>query len=181
MSEHSSPSPRLVRDLMTVGVATCSPETPVVEVARLILENGLEEVVVLEDGNALGVIGQDDLVRAYATGNGSVRTVLAREIMREGVPQVPPDIPLEAAAQIMRDMGVRALFLMHHAGGIQYPAAVITYRHLLRHLAAIDANELRDMGIKAERKLPLQAFIERRDTARDAVQRRKGSTSENQY
>lgn len=180
MNEPFITSLRLVRDLMTVGVATCSPETPVADVARLILENGLEEVVVLEDGNALGVIGQDDLVRAYATGNVSVRTALAREIMREGVPQVPPDIPLEAAAQIMRDKGIRALFLMHHAGGIEYPAAVITYRHLIRHLAAKDGNELRDLGIKAERKLPLQAFIERRDAAREAVQKRKENRSENQ-
>lgn len=178
MSEPNAPSPRLVRDLMTVGVATCSPDTPVIDVARLILEDGLEEIVVVEEGNALGVIGQDDLVRAYARGNGSVKTGLAREIMREGVPQVPPDIPLEAAAQIMRDLGVRALFLMHHASGIEYPAAVITYRHLLRHLAANDGNDLRDLGIKAERKLPLQAFIEKRDAARKAVQKRKGSTSE---
>jgi CBS domain-containing protein len=175
MSDLSPSEPRFVRDLMTVGVATCSPETPVVEVARLILENGLEEVVVLDDGNALGVVGQDDLVRAYAIGHSDLRSTPARDIMREGVPQVPPDIPLEAAAQIMRDQGVRALFLMHHAGGIEYPAATITYRHLLRHLVAIDGNDLRDLGIKAERTPPLQAFLERRDAARKAVQERKGS------
>jgi len=38
--------------------------------------------------------------------------------------------------------------------------------------------DLRDLGIKAERRLPLQAFIEKRDAARKAVQKRKGSTSE---
>jgi predicted transcriptional regulator len=175
MSESPTPGPRLVRDLMTVGVATCSPETPVAEVALMILEIGLEEVVVLEEGNALGVIGQDDLVRAYARGDGSEKTATAREVMREGIPQVPPDIPLEAAAQIMLDQHIRALFLMHHAGGIEYPAAVITYRHLLRHLAANDGDELRDLGIKAERKLPLQTFLEKRDAARKAVSERKGS------
>ena len=52
------------------------------------------------------------------------------------VPRVPPDIPLKTAAQIMQDQGVRVLFLTHHAGGIEYPAAYITYKHLLRHLAA---------------------------------------------
>jgi hypothetical protein len=98
--------------------------------------------------------------------------------MCEGIPQVPPDIPIEAAAQIMQDKGVRALFLTHHAGGIEYPAAVITYRHLLRHLVANDENDLRDLGIKADRKLPLQAFVERRDAARQAVQERKGSKPE---
>ncbi len=72
--------------------------------------------------------------------------------MREGVPQVPPDIPLTAAAQIMQDQGVRALFLMHHAGGIEYPAAMLSLTtHLLRHLAAKDDDELRDLGIHADR------------------------------
>ncbi|HJW89519.1 MAG TPA: CBS domain-containing protein [Anaerolineales bacterium] len=154
---------------MTVGVATCSPDTPVAELARLILERGMEDLVVLEDGHALGVVGQDDLVRAYASGNGASLT--AREVMREGVPQVPPDIPLEVAAQIMRDLKVRSLFLMHHAGGIEYPAAVITYRHLLRHLAAREVAELVDLGIKASRQLPLDTFAEKREAAQKRVGR----------
>ena len=85
--------------------------------------------------------------------------------MRAEVPQVPPDIPLTAAAQIMQDQGLRILFLTHHAGGIAYPAAYITYKHLLRHLGARDARDLRDLGIKAERESPLETFIRRRDEA----------------
>ena len=87
--------------------------------------------------------------------------------MRDGVPQVPPDIPLVAAAQLMQDLKVRTLFLMHHAGGIEYPAAMISYKHLLRHLAADNEAELRDLGIRAERKTPLEMFIQRRDAARN--------------
>jgi CBS domain-containing protein len=108
------------------------------------------EIVVLEEGNALGVVGQDELIRAYAT--GAYQGLTAEEIMREGVPQVPPEIPLTAAAQVMLDRGGRALFLMHHAAGMEYPAAIVTYRHFLRHMAAKDAAELRDLGILAERQ-----------------------------
>ena len=43
------------------------------------------------------------------------------------VAQVPPDIPLAAAAQMMRDKHLRAVFLMHNASGIIYPAAMLTY------------------------------------------------------
>ena len=39
-------SPRFVRDLMTVGVPTCPPETLVADVARLLSEKNFEEVVV---------------------------------------------------------------------------------------------------------------------------------------
>jgi CBS domain-containing protein len=164
VKEHAQNPPRLVRDLMTVGVETCTPETTIAELARLFLERGVEEVVVLEEGNALGVVGQDELVRAYT--REEFRTLHAADILREGVPQVPPDIPLSAAAQIMLDQKVRALFLMHHAGGIEYPAAVISYRHYLRHIIAQDADDLKDLGIHAQRRLPLDTFIERREEAR---------------
>jgi len=159
--------PTLVRDLMTVGVATCAPNTPVVDLARLLVEKNLEAFVVLdgEEGHALGVVGQDELVRAYA--HQEVNELKASDILREGVPQVPPDVPLTVAAQLMLDQGVRALFLMHHSAGIEYPAAIITYHHLLRHLVARDESELRDLGMHAERQSPLETFIQRRDAARN--------------
>ena len=157
-------SPELVRDLMTVGVLTCTPGTPLAELAQLMLDKNCEAVVVMQDGHALGVIGEDELVSAFH--REDPRKLVAADVLREGVPQVPPDIPLAAAAQLMRDQGVRTLFLMHHAGGIEYPAAQISYRHLLRFLAAQDESELRDLGIHAERQSPLEAFIQRRDAAR---------------
>jgi CBS-domain-containing membrane protein len=152
MGDEQKRNPELVRDLMTVGVSTCPPDTLVVDIARLMLEKGLEAVVVLdpEEGHALGVVSQTELARAYA--RPDVRDLTAEQVMRDDVPQAPPDIPLAVAAQLMQDQNTRALFLMHHAGGVIYPAGVITYAHLLRHLAARDAEELRDLGIGAERR-----------------------------
>ena len=156
---------KLVRDLMTVGVPTCAPHTPVMDVARRLLEEGLEAIVVQnEEGHAVGVISQDDLVRAY--GRADQQALMASDVMTEGVPQIPPDIPLAAAAQIMRDLGVRVLYLTHNADGITYPAASLSYHHLLRHLAAGDTAGLKDLGIKAEREPPLATFFRRRDEAR---------------
>lgn len=86
--------------------------------------------------------------------------------MSEGVPQVPPDIPLAAAAQLMVDNGWQIVFLMHNAGGIIYPAAMLSITHFLRHLAARSDDDLRDLGIKAERQPPAEAFKQRRDAAR---------------
>jgi len=162
-------SPELVRDLMTVGVATCSPETPVRDIARQILENDLEAVVILdaEEGHALGVVSKDELVESYT--RSQVDILKAEDVMNDGVPQVPPDIPITAAAHLMRDKNVRVLFLMHHAGGVEYPAALISYQHILRHLAARSEEELRDLGINAERKSPIQDFLERRDASRRRV------------
>jgi CBS domain-containing protein len=160
---------RLVRDLMTVGVKTCPPHTPVVEIAHLLLDQDLEAVVVLDqEGHAVGVVSRDELVRAYAREDGA--TLTAEAVMREGVHEIPPDIPLAAAAQIMQDLGIRVLFLMHNADGITYPAAMLSYKHLLRHLAAQDDADLKDLGIRAERESPIEAFIKRRDAARKQAQ-----------
>jgi predicted transcriptional regulator len=155
----------LVRDLMTVGVPTCSADTLVTDLARFLVENNLEGLIVLDpEGHAVGTVGQDDLVKAYA--HDGWHHLTAEQIMREDIPQIPPDIPVTAAAQIMRDQGVRVLFLMHHADGIHWPAGMISYRHLLRHLAAQDYAELKDLGIRAEREAPLKTFIKRREAAR---------------
>ncbi len=165
MAEDRNASPTLVRDLMSVGVLTCSTDTRIVELTRVLLEKELEGAVVLDDqGHAVGVVSKDDLVRAYA--GGDYESLVAEEVMQDGVPQIPPDIPLAVAAQIMQDKGVRNLFMMHHAGGIEYPAAMLSYDHFLRHLAAEHAADLSDLGIKAARESPLETFIKRRDEAR---------------
>lgn len=164
MNKEPPTTPRLVRDLMSVGVPTCTMEDSVVDLTRWFLEKDIEGAVVLdENGHGAGIVTQDQLVQVYA--RGGYQELTAQDILEPQVPQVPPDIPLTAAAQIMQDMGVRILYLTHHAGGIEYPAAYITYKHLLRHLGARDEQELRDLGIKAERESPLDTFMRRRDEA----------------
>jgi predicted transcriptional regulator len=161
---NKSPSLSLVRDLMSVGVPTCGLDDSVAELTRWFLEKQIEGAVVLdENGHGAGVVTHDELVSAYA--KGDYEGVTAVDIMRADVPTIPPDIPLTAAAQLMQDMGVRVVYLTHHAGGIEYPAAYITYKHLLRHLAAEDGEDLKDLGIKAEREAPLETFFRRRDEA----------------
>jgi CBS domain-containing protein len=156
---------KLVRDLMTVGVPTCKITTPVADIARFLLENNVEEMVVLgEEGEGVGVCGYKELVKAY--GREGVQTLTAEEVMSEGVPELPADISLNVAAQIMRDKYIRVAYMTHNSAGIIYPAASISYKHLVRHLAARDEAELKDLGIEAERKSPIDVFIERRDQAR---------------
>ena len=158
-------TPELVRDLMTVGVPTCKTTTPIVEIARFLIENNIEEMVVLGDeGEGVGVCGYKELINAYE--REDVRKLTAEEIMTEGVTELPSDIPLTLAAQLLRDKDIRVAYMNHNSAGIIYPAASISYKHLVRHLAAEDESDLKDLGINAERKSPLELFIERRDEAR---------------
>jgi len=166
MNQDSQQTPKLVRELMTVGVVTCAINTPVTTIAKTILEKDIEAVVVLDDeGHAVGIVSQDEIVNAYGHGNNFL-DITAEDILREGVPQIPPDIPLGAAAQFMRDKKTRTFFLMHHAGGIEYPAAVLSYKHFLRLIAMENPEDIKDMGAGADRENPINLFIERRDSRR---------------
>lgn len=155
----------LVRDLMTVGVPTCKTSTSIVDIARFLVEQNIEEMVVLgNEGEGVGIVGYEELVGAY--GRENAKSLTAEEIMREGVPEFPADIPLVTAAQMMKDKGIRVAYMTHNSSGIIYPAAMISYKHIVRHLAAKDESELKDLGLAAERKSPIEVFIERRDEAR---------------
>lgn len=150
---------------MTVGVPTCKFNTPIVDIARFLIENHAEEMVVLgEEGEGVGTCGYKELVFAYE--RDDVRELTAEEIMTEGVFELPSDITLKLAAQLMQDKNVRVAYMNHNSAGIIYPAASISYKHLVRHLAAEDQSDLKDLGFNAERRSPLDVFIERRDKAR---------------
>jgi hypothetical protein len=56
---------------------------------------------------------------------------------------------------------------MHHAAGIEYPAAAISYKHFLRLLVAESQAELSDLGIRADRVAPLDEFIQRREESKE--------------
>lgn len=156
---------KLVRDLMTVGVPTCKWDSPIVDIARFLLEKNVEAMCVLDaEGHGIGVVGADELVWAYA--REGYETLTAEDVMREGVPELPPDISLAVAAQMMKDRGIRVAYMLHNAAGIIYPAAYVSYQHILRHMAARDQSELKDLGIAAARKSPIEIFIEKRDEAR---------------
>lgn len=156
---------RLVRDLMTIGVPTCKFDSPVVDIACFLIENNVEEMVVLgEEGEGVGVVGYEELVTAYHREN--VRELTAEQVMREGVTELPSDIPLVVAAQMMKDKGARVAYMNHNSAGIIYPAAMISYKHLVRHLAAKDESELKDLGLAAERKSPVEVFLQRKNEAR---------------
>jgi len=156
--------PDLVRELMTVGVFTCTAETPIVDLVPHFLEKSLEEAVVMEDGNAIGVIGQVEMVRAMESADWKALKV--EDLMREDFLVIKPDITIIEAVKIMQEKNVRAAYLMHNAAGRIYPAGIITYNNILHLLAAKKPEDLNALGFNAARVSPLEAFIQKRDAAK---------------
>jgi CBS domain-containing protein len=59
---------RTVRDAMVADVVTVTPDTPIRDVARVLVERHLHRVPVAAGGKLLGVISSLDLVRVIAEG-----------------------------------------------------------------------------------------------------------------
>jgi CBS domain-containing protein/mannitol/fructose-specific phosphotransferase system IIA component (Ntr-type) len=100
----------VVGDLMTRDVVAVRPETPVREVARLMLEKGWRAVpVVGPDGAILGVVTDRELletvlplVRTGAPpGRGALENVTARDVMRKRVLGITEDQPIADVAALM--------------------------------------------------------------------------------
>jgi len=156
---------KLVRDLMHIGVTTCRADAPLAEAVRMLLREGLESLIVLdENGHAVGMLSRREAVAAYGRSGvdaQDARTLTVAEVMCPDIPEIPPDIPATTAAQIMLDRNVREIYLMHHAGGIGWPAAVLRFEDVLRYLAAESEEEIAAMGVGAPRKSPIDVFMER--------------------
>jgi CBS-domain-containing membrane protein len=112
-------------------VPTCRIDTSLGEAVGRLLGEHLEALIVLDErGDAVGALTRQDIVAAYGRPGADLhneKTLTIAEVMRHEIPEVPPDIPAITAAQIMLDLKVRELYLMHHDCGIRWPAAAFRF------------------------------------------------------
>ena len=147
----------LVRDVMQVGVPTCREDTPLKEAARLLVERNVGALIVLdEDANMTGWIGEHHMARVAGE---DVSSLVAGDVLNEQVPVILPDVPAAAAAQLMLDQGLRQMFVTHHAGGVKYPAAMITLQDVCRIVAGMERAP--GVGVGAERPSAIDLFKHR--------------------
>ena len=79
-----------------------TPETPVVEIARIMAARRIGAVlIVTASGQVAGILSERDIVKAVADRRNGVRCLAAEEIMTREVVMVGPDTPVEAALEIM--------------------------------------------------------------------------------
>jgi CBS domain-containing protein len=57
-----------VRDVMTGDVVTATEQTPVTEIAQMMLDNRINRVPIMRDYRVVGIITRTDLLRAFAKG-----------------------------------------------------------------------------------------------------------------
>ena len=99
-----------VERIMTSDPACCTPDTPLQEVARLMVENDCGQIPVVENGSSrrtVGVITDRDIVcRTLARGENPLN-LTAEHIMTRPVLTVRPDTKVEECCRLMEERQVR--------------------------------------------------------------------------
>ncbi len=117
-------------DIMTREVVAASPDTPVRDVAKLMIDHHISGVPVIDAGKLVGIISENDLLRRIELGTEKTRsrwlqlftsddTLLAeyvhargrqaRDVMSMDVVTVPPDAPVATIAEIMESRHIKRI------------------------------------------------------------------------
>ena len=91
-----------VAEVMGTELYTLTPDTVVASAKRLALDNGIDHLLVLDNGTLTGIVCREDLRTAQ-------RHAFVGECMSSPVLCIGPDTTLEEAAQIMCEQGVSCL------------------------------------------------------------------------
>jgi acetoin utilization protein AcuB len=98
-----------IRDIMSANVITVSPDTLIVEAERIMKENNIRRLPVVEEGELVGIVTKYDLLEASPSPATSLSVyelnyllarMQVREIMTEHPYIVTPDTPFEEALAI---------------------------------------------------------------------------------
>ena len=126
---------KLVRDIMKIGVPTCTLETSLSEVAKIMARDQSDALIVMDESGACGVVTQSDLVRAYSR---NFELLAAKDVMTDRIISIAPETALTAAANLMQDEQVHQVFIMHEHPGPSRPSAVVTMRAIVREMAGLE-------------------------------------------
>jgi len=100
---------RTVKEIMTRDPRTVNADDPVVEAARIMRDDDIGDVIVLEDGRVGGIVTDRDIVvRGVADGRdpGSTRV---SDVCTSGVEAVEPSASVDDALRKMRESDIRRL------------------------------------------------------------------------
>jgi CBS domain-containing protein len=142
-----------VRDLMSSPVVCVSPDTPLKQVAAILVERGISAVpVVQEDGWMIGIVSEADLVR-LETGDDPLRHVRptaplpttvpqrADEVMTRDVIALPAEADAAEAARLMIERHVKRIPIMSG----QRVVGILSRRDLLRTMVRDDTEIKADL------------------------------------
>jgi CBS domain-containing protein len=123
-----------VRDVMTEGVISCSPDAGLEDVAALMRERGISALVVVDGGVAAGVISQTDLVNAAFVQPylRYWRGMTARHLMSAPVVAVRPDALLADAIELLRSRRIHRVVVTEPTPAGERPVGILSTTDIAR-------------------------------------------------
>jgi len=91
------------------SVVTIAPDITVLDALKQMAEKNIGSIVVLDNGQYVGVLTERDYARKVILKGKSSTTTLVHEIMSTGLPRITPDNSLETCMQIMSENNIRYL------------------------------------------------------------------------
>ncbi len=109
---------------MRRGVVTCGVDANAAEVARIMLDNDVSALVVVDERlNACGVISKTDLIGYYGK---DLSLITAEDIMTSEILTVSPDTLVHEAVQLMLERRIHQLVIVTKGGAHRRPVAIFT-------------------------------------------------------
>jgi len=96
-------------DIMSREVVTAAPQDTIASAARTMSEHNVSCVVVVEAGQAVGILTEKDVLKGVAGRDIDFHRLRVQERMTSPAVTIPPDTPILDAGRIMSDRGIRRL------------------------------------------------------------------------
>lgn len=98
-----------IREMMTKGTFSVTPQTPVIEAAGLMRVHDIGVVPVLENGRVVGMLTDRDIVLQVVADGDDPRTTTVGEVMSQGSVTVQEEQSIDEAVELMEKYQVRRL------------------------------------------------------------------------
>lgn len=98
-----------VRDIMTSSVEWVTPETKIVDVAKLMKRDDVGSIPICQGNDLVGIITDRDIVLNVVAPGKNVSDTLAKDAMSKNVISVSADQDVHEAANLMSQYQIRRL------------------------------------------------------------------------
>jgi len=135
----------LVSEVMSPRLITVTPDASVADAARLMKKYDVGSVLVVNEGRAVGIVTERDIVTRFAASEADRRPseVKVSEIMTRDLIKIGPGSDVIEAARLMAERNVRRLVVVDRSGD---PVGMLTARDILRvapHIVFLLSESLR--------------------------------------
>ena len=138
-----------LHDIMTHEVRSLPPQATLLDAARLMADERISSLIVMLDGEALGIVTESNILRAlHARYPGETRL---DAIMSQPLVMASPHLDLLSARKLLESHGIRHLVVAGNSGQV---AGIVSDTDFRMHLDTAAFQHLRTLEGIMDRKIP---------------------------